>query len=280
MGLLFNRQVELEIGRAGAEGRKFSELRIDFEVEKSRESNANTGKITVYNLSKPSRDVISIEGAKYILKAGYFGFGETPLIEEVSSGDVVSVDTIRSGPDLVTTIKIGEGIKALGEKTLDKSYEQGTSVKTVVDEMAKELGVVKSTIEGVKDAVFNSGYSATGKIKDRLDELTAKEGLEWNIQNNELQILPKNGSTKEEAIFLSKDTGLLKAYKGKSEVNGVKDLKDIVFFEALLNPRIKIGQKIQVVSEINGIDQVVIVRKIKYQGSNREGKFICMGEAS
>jgi len=277
---LYNRLVELQIGKAGQEGRIFRDLRIEFDVDKSRESNANSGTVSIYNLNPQSRNLINDEGQKYQLKVGYAGFDNSPILEILSSGDILEVEINRRGADIVTKFKIGEGTKALSEKTLDKSYEEGTSIKSIVNDMADQLEVAKGAIKGLKDLVFNSGYSATGKIKDRLDELTGKQDLEWSIQNGELQILPKGSSTDEEAILLTKDTGLLKAYKAKSEKSGAKELKDVIRFETLLNPSIKIGRKIKVVSEIAEIDEFVTVRRIKYMGDNKDGVFKCLGEAS
>lgn len=280
MTFLFNRLVELQIGQAGQEGRIFRDLRIEFEVDKNRESNANSGRVSIYNLNPQSRNLINDEGQKYQLKVGYAGLGNSPILEILSLGDVLDVETIRRGPDIVTQFKIGEATKALSEKTLDKSYEEGTSIKTIVNDMADQLEVAKGAIKGLKDLVFNSGYSATGKIKDRLDELTSKQDLEWSVQNGELQILPKDDSTDEEAILLTMNTGLLKAYKAKSEKAGATELKDVTRFEALLNPNIKIGRKVHIVSEINEIDEIVTVRRIKYLGDNKDGAFKVIGEAS
>lgn len=280
MTILFNRRVELSVGKEGQEGRTFSELRIEFEVDKNRESNANSGTISIYNLSPASRGIINEEGSKYILRAGYAPPGQAALIQELSSGDILDVETTRSGPDIITKFQIGEATKALKGKTLDKSYKEGTAIKTIVNDLAQGLDVAVAAVKGLKDTVFNSGYSATGKIKDRLDELTAKQGLEWNIQNGELQIFPINGSTDEEAILLTKDTGLLRAYSVKSEVAGKEKLQDAIRFEALLNPGIRVGRRLHIISEIEEIDRVVTVRRIKYSGDNKDGKFTCMGEAS
>lgn len=280
MTMLFNRRVELTVGRPGEEGRMFTELRIEFDVDKNRESNANSGSISIYNLSKASRGIITEEGSKYSISAGYAPPGQEPLVKLLSSGDILDTETTRSGPDIITKFQIGEATKALREKTLDKSYKEGTSIKTVVNDMADTIGVAKASIKGLQDLVFNSGYSATGKIKDRLDELTSKQDLEWNIQNDELQIIPRNGSTDEEAILLTKDTGLLKAYPVKSEVNGEAQLQDVLRFEALLNPDLKVGRKVQIISEIGEFDRLVTIRKIKYTGDNKDGRFVCTGEAS
>lgn len=280
MTILFNRRVELTVGKEGEEGRTFSELRIQFSIDKNRESNANSGSISIYNLSPVSRGLINEEGAKYIIRAGYAPIGDEALVKLLSSGDILDVETTRSGPDIITKFQIGEATKALREKTLDKSYKEGTAIKTVVDDMSKNLGVAKATVKGLQDLVFNSGYSATGKIKDRLDELTEKQNLEWNVQNDELQILPKNGSTDEDAVFLSKDTGLLKAYPVKAEVNGKPQLQDVIRFEALLNPDIKVGRVVQIISQIAELNRFVTVRKIQYSGDNKDGQFVCIGEAS
>jgi len=280
MTFLFNRIIELQIGKAGEEGKIFRNLRIEFEVDKHRESTSNSGSISIYNLNKESRNLINDEGQKYQLRAGYAGFGQTPILGVLSLGDVLGAETVRRGPDIITKFRIGEATKALAEKTLDKSYGEGATIKNIINDMASELEVAKGAIKGLKDLVFNSGYSATGKIKDRLDELAKKQDLEWSIQNGELQILPKDGSTDEEAILLTKDTGLLKAYKSKSEKTGSSELKDITKFEALLNPDIKIGRLVHIVSKINDIDEFVTVRRIKYMGDNKDGSFKCIGEAS
>lgn len=78
MTILFNRLVELRIGKAGEEGRLYRDLRIEFDVDKNRESNANTGKISIYNLNPSSRNLINDEGQKFELKAGYSGLSDSP----------------------------------------------------------------------------------------------------------------------------------------------------------------------------------------------------------
>ena len=281
MTTLFKRKVILRVGVEGELGREITDLKIDFQFEKDSESNANKGKISVYNLNKDSIKVLNEEGAKYEFNAGYSGLEEIPLIGVLSSGDVTDVNTVRSGPDKITTIKTQEGGTSLGEATLDQSFAEGVSMKTITDAMAKGLGAAKGAIKGIKDLVFNSGYSASGKIKDRLDELTEKMGLEWNIQNGELQILPPGEATNEFAIVLTSETGLLKAFMEKSKVKGTKQLVDLLKFEALLNPEIKVGRMILVTTNDEEIDNSLFkVRKVRYNGSNKDGLFQCVGEAT
>jgi len=285
MTVLFNRVVEFEVGKPGEEGFVFSELKIGFSITKTADSNANPGKVTVTNLAKTTRDRLKDEGLVYKLRAGYAGINEAPLVKEISSGDILDISTQRSSTEMITTFKIGEGTKALAETTLDKSFEEGISFDSIVGEFTKALDVTKGVIEGITQEVFNSGYSATGKVKDRLDELTAKQGLEWSVQNGELHILPQNGKTAEQAVLLTQETGLLKVFREKKNQPGQKALVDLVRFSCLLNPDIKVGREIAIFSTIDEIGDSSIspaffkVRKVTFSGDNKDGKFTCEGEA-
>jgi hypothetical protein len=285
MTTLFNRVVEFEVGKPGEEGFVFSELKIGFSITKTADSNANPGRITITNLSKNTRDRLKDEGLVFKLRAGYAGLNEVPLIKEISSGDVLDISTQRSGTEVVTTFKIGEGTKVLAEKTLDKSFAEGVSVGSVIDEFANALEITKGAIEGIGDKIFNSGYSATGKVKDRLDELTQKEGLEWSVQNGELIILPEDGKTSEEAVLLTQETGLLKAFREKKNKPGKAQLADVIRFSCLLNPDVKVGREIAIFSELDEIGESSLipaffkVRKLTFSGDNKDGKFTCEGEA-
>ena len=285
MTTLFNRVVEFEVGKPGEEGFIFRDLKIAFSITKTADSNANPGRVTITNLSKNTRDRLKDDGLVYKLRAGYAGLNEIPLIKEISSGDVLDISTQRSGTEIVTNFKIGEGTKALAEKTLDKSFAEGVSVGAIIDEFANALEVTKGAIEGITDQVFNSGYSSTGKVKDRLDELTSKQGLEWSVQNGELIILPEDGKTTEEAVLLTQESGLLKAFREKKSKPGQAALADVIRFSCLLNPDIKVGREIAIFSALDEIGESFLepaffkVRKLTLSGDNKDGKFSCEGEA-
>ncbi len=285
MTTLFNRVVELEVGKPGEEGFLFRDLKIAFSITKTADSNANPGRVSITNLSKLTRDRLKDEGLVYTLRAGYAGLNEVPLIKEISRGDVLDISTQRSGTEIITTFKIGEGTKALAETTLDKSFEEGVTVESVIGEFSKALGVAKGAITGIKEQVFNSGYSSTGKVKDRLDEITSKQGLEWSVQNGELIILPEDGKTAEEAVLLTQGTGLLKAFREKKNKPGKTELADVIRFSCLLNPDIKVGREIAIFSELDEIGESFLlpaffkVRKLTFSGDNKDGKFSCEGEA-
>lgn len=277
---LFNRVVELTVGKPGEEGLFFTDIKIAFSIKKDRSSKGNTGEITLFNIGPDTRSKLNDKGLKYEIKAGYAGLANIPLVNTISSGDILEIATQRQGADIVTKLTIGEGVKTLSEAKLDKSYSEGISVKKVIKDLAGTLEVGLGTLKDIASDTLNSGYSSSGKSKDRLDELTSKLGLSWNIQNDELNVYKEGGSTSDTAVVLSSETGLLKAYKTKAQKQGAAAPVDVVKFEALLNPEVKIGRQIKVVSEANDLDTFVTVRSLSFDGDNKDGSFLVKGEAS
>jgi len=268
---LFNRYCALEAGQEEQEGKRFDKLFMTFEFLRNPKSQANTGKVSIYNLNKASRSLLSRDGVKYNFIAGYSGLNEDPIRGILSSGDIEEIKTEKKGVDIITNLVVSEDGKKLREKSIDKSFAEGVNSTTIVNELVNTLGVVKGTIIGLKNKVFNSGYVASGKVKDRLDEIAKTDGLEWSVQNGELNILPEGVPTTEVAVNLTPKTGLLSAKKIKVEG------KDRITFISLLNPNIKINRQIIVFSK--EVEGVYTVRNIKYHGDNRMGPFFCEGEA-
>ena len=271
MTTLFNRHVSIEIGQEGQEGRRFDKLFMSFEFSKSNGSNANTGKVSIYNLNSRSRELIAEEGAVYIFRAGYNGIAEDPLVEILSSGNMESISTEKRGIDTVTMLTLSEDGKKLREKTIDKSFAEGINQEVIVGELTKVLDIAKGTIKGITNKVFNSGVSVSGKVKDRLDEIAKNDNLEWSVQNGEFQMLPPGESTDETAVVLTSQTGLLSAKKVKFNE------EDQIKFKALLNPQVKVGRKVYIKDK--KIDGYFVVKNVKYYGDNRSGPFLIEGDA-
>lgn len=282
MSVLFDRYCGLTIGRPGEQGTLFENLRITFQVVKTSDSNPNTAKISIYNLNDNSIGLIEDENQQAVLEAGYNGLGaavsgaisEERLVGIITKGDVRNVVTTRKGVDRITTFETGDGEDALQSNTLDKSFAPGVTTTDIVREVQGALGVVRGTIKGVIDQIFDNGLSVSGKAKDTMDEITKKMGAEWSIQDGELQILPRFGSTNEEAILLTPDTGLVGAPTRKIG----KDKRTSVEFISLLNPRMRPGRKVRI--QAFALSGDFVIRKVTMTGDNKQGNFICKCEAS
>jgi hypothetical protein len=272
MNELFNRVASLVVGKNSLEGKRFSGMRITFEIEKNSESTANPAKVSIYNLSHTSRAELEATDNVMILEAGYSGLPETGtgtnLTSVLFSGDISKVITVRRGPDLITTLEAGDAEKKLRTTHIDQSFAEFASAAQVINTLANKFQLTIGSIMDIGTDIFKSGLSLSGLVSDNLDLITKKMGLEWHVQDGELHIMKPDKSTLETAVLLNKDTGLV-GIPSKTE-KGVE-------FTSLLNTQIRPGRAVQLQSEL--ISGLFRVRRAKYQGDTAGGSWTVSVEA-
>ena len=272
MDRLWQRYIAVTIGtKGGGEAVKFDGLRIVFQVEKTSESTANTAKISVYNLGGRGRALAEKEKTIVILEVGYGGG-----IEQLFYGDITRAYISRQGADWVTTMECGDGSEALRSAHIDKSYAPGTDLKQVINDVAQGLvdrgKVVMGSLLGIESEKAQGGISLSGRNKTILDELTAKQGLEWSVQDNVLQILPKDQDSGLQAVLLTPETGLVGS-PVKREVDGGLGVE----FKALIQPRLTPGRMVRIESrEVDGDYKLV---EVKFAGDTHADAFYAAGKA-
>lgn len=255
---------------AAKNGTKFDGFRIAFEVEKTSESAPNPAKISIYNLRPESRANFEDPNLTCLLDVGYAGIGDgDALTSLLFVGDVRRTYTHRQGPDLITTIEAGDAEVALRTAHIETSFGEFTSPSAVISALAKKLGVTVGTIVPSVAAFFQHGISLTGLVSDNLDNLTKQSGLEWNVTDGELNVLDPSLPTPELAVLVSKDSGLI-GFPSK-RINGFID------FTTLINPALKPGRAISLVSET--ISGSFKFRTGKYRGDTMSGPWECQVEA-
>lgn len=270
MATIFNRSAELIIGQPGQEGRDFSGLRIQFQIEKTSESNSNTSRITIFNLNRENRAFVEQENLDAFLSAGYTPQGQESLVEAIFQGDIKKgkVENKLSGSDWQTTFEVGDGERALVETKFNKSFAKGANLEAVIGEVAESFEKPISTIKGIKNKVFKNGLTLSGSSKDIMDQLSAEAEVEFSIQDDEVVVLPANEDDGEESQFISRDTGLIGS--------PIKREKGIEFVSAL-NPKLRPGRKVRIESKfINGDFRI---RKVVHDGDTHEGPWQSKCEA-
>jgi hypothetical protein len=245
-------------GKDSGRAEKFEELRIIFQVEKTSESNANTAKISVYNLSSKGRALVEEKKAFVLLEAGYRN-----SFAQLFIGDITRAYITRQGPDWVTTAECGDGALALRSTHVDKSYAPGTDYMDIIKDVAQSFvdqgRVVIGSLLGVKSEKTQSGLSVSGSSQKVLDELTGKQDLEWFIQDNTLQMMPKDSGSGLEAVLLTPQTGLI-GTPIKREVDGGAGVE----FKALLQPELVPGRMVKIESrQVNGFFKL---RQVAFAG--------------
>lgn len=260
---LFNRKAAVAFGPRGGLGRAFTDLRIQFKIEKTLESSPNKAEIRITNLSRDSRSIAEKEKQFLRLEVGY---GDQ--LESIYSGDIARAITSLEGADYVTAFETGDGEIAYQSSRIDVSFAEGTSLVDIFKKVVSSFSGAAPDLSAIKDERVNGGLTLTGLSRSHMDALTARQGLQWSIQDGQVQILPAGGNTKNQAVLLSSDSGLIGIPKKKDKgIEGV----------SLLQPKIKPGGLIQIKSKnINGF---FVVQKVVHAGDTHGPEWNSLFEA-
>jgi hypothetical protein len=205
--MLFNRTASLVIGQSGGKGIEVAGLRIAFNIEKTSTETLNNSTIEIYNLSPDSQKLIETPNNAVILKAGYT---EDVGAQIIFTGIVRRSLTVRSGPDWITKLELDDGLLAYRDSKESFSFQAGVSGVGVLKSVAASFNLpVRQFPTGIKDKSYPAGFSFVGRVREAMTNVCNYLGLEWSIQNQEIQIIKKGGTTQRTAIVLSEDTGMI-----------------------------------------------------------------------
>ncbi len=255
-------------------GMNVHELKIGFSVSKTISSTANTAEIEIWNLNEGHRNALGKELDEVTLEAGYMPPLGGDNVGVIFKGQMRDVEHRRDGPDIISKISCGDGDKAFRKATTSKSFPAGTPVKDVMEEIYSQLakeGVSKGEWkfpDDMKD--FKRPYALCGACTREADRIGRGKGFYWSVQNGVMEIVPGDDSLSG-TVFLSSKTGLVETPTITD--NGVK-------FQALLNPEVRPGRRVQIESEtleMNGEGGLYRVSQVTYEGDNRQGKFRVSG---
>ena len=248
-------------------------LALDFETKMTRSKEPNQGVFNLYNLSASTRLEIETDAKGVRCYAGYDGDAKL-----IYTGDLVFVNSIKQGPDWLTTLHCGDGFAAFTESVTSKTYANGTEKQVVLDQIASDMGLVVKATEGAIGGALIGSLSMSGKSKDQLDVLAKDNGAEWSIQDGELNITQIGEPIDDVAVVLRADTGLLEHPTITDKGVNVK---------AQLNPDIRPGKLIKLepvaVSVTPGGDSVpergrdyaglYLCQTVQFIGNNYGGPF-------
>lgn len=267
---LFDRRVEVEFGKSSAEGVRFKDLRITFKIEKTGLSLPNKGEVKIYNLSAASRALAEQKGTVLIVRAGYgFKANGEANVETIFSGDVARTYTERDGPNYVTTFELGDGEVAYQSAKVDKTYSAGTSLGDVFSSIAASFGLNIGDQSGIKNESLISPLSISGPARRQLDDLAERQDAEWSIQDQAIQFIPKGGFVKEDAILLTRKTGLVGVPVKLKEDEGLQ-------VRSLLQGRIAPGKRVAVESAY--FTGTLVVNKVTHEGDTHGSTFTTLAE--
>lgn len=205
--MLFDRVASLIIGSEGGKGRELSGLRFAFSIQKTSTKSPNQCTVKIWNASPETRAFIEIVGNVLIIKAGY---NEDIGAITIFAGNVTRALTVREGADWITELEMQDGFIEFRDAKVSLSFAQGVTVAQVVDAISKKFGLpVRQLPSDITKKQYPFGFAFVGRVRDAMDKACANGGLEWSIQNRQIQVIKKGGVFKQKAHILAPDTGMI-----------------------------------------------------------------------
>jgi hypothetical protein len=247
-------------------GIEIENLRFTFKVEKNLASEPNTCELTTYNLSEHARADLQKLPLRVRLEAGY----ETEGARLLFVGDVQSVWSELKGTDWETKFLLGDGARAFSEARVNRSYKPGSTVKSIIRDAAKSMGLdLPREVESdpALALAIPSGETVMGWASDELTRLLAPYGYSWSIQNGRFIALKDEQVRPGQVRVISQDNGMI----GYPQM-GTPDKKGkppAIKVSNHLYPEIQPGEKIDVQSAtLRGLYRVT---RVTHEGDTAEG---------
>ncbi len=286
---LWNRQLNLVIGvpnspdlkvdvafnEQNSKGRDISGLDVEFMVEKSLKADEpNTCSLKIHNLAEDTRTSMSgVHPLTVRLEAGYVG-----AVSQLYFAEVHSAWTVRDGPEFITHLESRDTIaRPTGSRKTKKLQPGGVNgniyvtkgpripIKDAFDAISKSLGIGRGNLDqAMKVGGFRvsavAGHSILGNAAQRMTDLCRSAGLEWSIQDGQLQILNIAQPRGNTAIEISAATGMW-------DDSPIVDTQGAVTFTSALIPGLAPGVLVNITSLF--VRGGYRVEKCRYRGNTR-----------
>jgi len=249
-------------------------LRIEFEVVRSTDKEPDTCELKITNAADDTRARLHKKPLRVRLEAGYGTDLSTLFV-----GDLIHGASKLDGTDWVTTVQVGDGLRAFRQARVAQSFREGTTayaaLKSVADAMQFSLPVALLDDSDLKSQ-FAAGITLHGQASTQLTRLLEPFGFRWCVQNGRLVVLRDSESTTGTAIVVDKTSGLI----GSPETGApTKEQKiPITTIKTLLNDQILPGKVIQLTSREHKAALFKVV-KTTITGDTFGGDFINTTEA-
>lgn len=249
----------------GGGGLVVTDLKIEFDVEKTISGVPNAGTVRVYNLSAAHRQAVGKEFDSVQLEAGYQGTGTGIILK----GKIREVFHQRDETDVLTEVKVGDGDEAERKGYVAKTYPTGTKIKDIVEDIRQNgmPGISRGELKGLDDLpATKRPLTLVSGTRRAMDQLGRSHNFYWSYQNEALETIPADGFL-DQRVVISARTGMI----------GVPTVTDTgISVQCLLDPAIRANRLIEVISDVldmNGKPGTYRVNGLRYYGDNMDGDF-------
>lgn len=254
MLLKFQRNYELEV--VGNDGNLYIfpyPLTLEFMVKRNVLASANTANFKIYNLGQQHRNVIykdqfspNLSFRSLILKAGY-GVGQATTLPIIFNGNVMQAQSYRleKSVNFVTEIDGYDYAWVMTNATSNRNYPSGTVTQAkIINDLIGDLQttVPKGSSLGIGaispqfDVTYNQNVAIVGNTWEALQKITNNQAY---IDNSNVYCLFENDVFNGDLTIIDSQTGLLGTPKKQDRS---------IIVEMLFEPRLQVGQQVQIIS--------------------------------
>lgn len=220
-------------------------LRAAFTADKTLTGEPNKTEITLFNLSRETRQQIRANLARVRVVAGYVS--DPASMALVASGALLSAVHHRQGPDIVTRLTVLDGYGGLVYGVFSQSYAGGTPLNTIVRDAAASMPGVEVGPIDLPGVVPAKGLTLAGPPNTQLNKLGDQNGFSWSVQNGVFQAVDDRRDTGRVHSFDS-DYNLMSCMP---LLNGPLQMQAGVEIQAKFDARVKPGDRMRIRSTIS-----------------------------
>lgn len=260
MSQLYGRIWRITVGQntGGPAAVAITDSDVDFTIKKTLKPEPNTCEVKLFNLTTAHQKameqnpaILTLQKVPVKIEAGLGNQLNTLFLGELRAGF-----TVTDGAESITQLSTGSGEKELASSRLNVPIGPGTSVQQALQEIVSTMGLGNGNIAQAATQLQSTGqttFSTKGQVlkgnaAQWLTDFCKGAGLEWSIQDQQVQILTLGQPLQGQAILIDAAHGM----EGSPSV----DSKGILTAKTLMIPGIKPGV-------------LVVVNAVHVQGNYR-----------
>lgn len=222
---------------SGGKGLDISQQQFRFEVRAADNETPNTAVIRVYNLAESTAKTIIAEFDSVTLQAGFqygnFGIIFQGNIKQFRRGRERNVDNYLD-------ILAADGDEAYNFGVVNQALAAGSSYSDQLSALSAAMGT--NIDPSANNFASTGGILPRGKVLFGMARLYMRNiqrntSSRWSIQNGTVTLVPLTGYLPGDAVVLNSASGMIGVPEQTD--NGIR-------IDCLLNPLIKIGQRVQI----------------------------------
>lgn len=161
---------------------KSSDLDMEFIVPFDDDTEANEAEITIYNLSKTTREQIKKDN-KITIEAGYKG--DTGII---FSGYITKKKTKHDRVDTVTTIYAIDSRSLKERKIKSKSYKKGVKASTILKDLVDMIKMPVGAFKIKRDYTYKDSVTVEGELMDSIKKYAQICGVSAYVNKGKIYV--------------------------------------------------------------------------------------------